>query len=95
MWVTGGIQHEPAERIVKVYLERARSQPLMGRYARLPAAHRCPLLAEIPVVTTPAVMKMPSTQERVFRTYARPANHYSVHIAKHRTAQLTRTSMVE
>lgn len=46
--------------------------PSMGRYALLPAAHRWPLLAEIPVVTIPAVTRTPNNHERVLRTYAVP-----------------------
>lgn len=45
----------------------------MGWYARFPAAQRCPLSADIPVVTTPNMTKRPKTQDKVLSMYAQPA----------------------
>ena len=70
-------------------------QPSIGRYARLPAAHRWPLLAEIPVVTTPAVTSSPKTHDTVLRTYARPWARVERIGAGQFSRVLTRTSMSE
>lgn len=40
----------------------------MGVYALFPAAHLCPLLAEIPVVMIPPVTKIPTIHEIVLKT---------------------------
>lgn len=51
-----------------VYLSSSKLHPWIGWYARLPAAHLCPLSAEIPVVMTPPAVMTARIQDSTFRT---------------------------